>query len=39
VWIQISHAEDPDESLVLHVSRDTPVDAALEATRRCADLR
>jgi len=33
VWIQISHAEHPDESLVLHVARDTSVDAAVEATR------
>jgi len=31
LWIQISHAENPEQSLVLHVSRDTNIDAALAA--------
>jgi len=29
LWIQISHADNPEESLVLRVSRDTSIDAAI----------
>ena len=33
LWIQISHAEAPEQSVVLHVSPHTSIDSALAAAR------
>ena len=38
LWIQISRADNSDESLVLHVSRETSIDSAIAAVRAWAPL-
>ncbi len=38
LWIQISHADNPDESLVLHVKRETSIDSAIAAVCAWAPL-